>query len=728
MDCFFYICRPDWDQYFREAAMQVGIRAVPVRSDSIDTISVYSCVFVDLSLAIQTPSLLSWTENAISTTNDSLYVVPFFTGERPAKELFAALPPQLSAIQSQTWSEIDVVDRIVSSLWRGRRYVVHNKYRDLASHLFTAIDLPLNALARYGLSVIPSAYLAFHWFLPVQVDFCLAIMMLSSFGGSISRAIVQRRETQLLRYTAKRIGMICGVVVATAAFFVAGSSIGYSTALCPILASWFVCATVGFIGSSINRFAFCTAICDLQMDQATRKQSLKDDCTVLLPMENESPAEYMVRKYTESSFAGRFVHCANENDWLNVFISHRNHEPGIGISERIHKRLLSRGRMVPFLDRVHLQEGSYRREIGEALDRCGVFIAILTNPQDKSWLRRELECAIHNRILYGSPEIHIVEGEYALQDLGLDEQLVKIVNLDSFPRYDVKSPDCENALVLSVESSIYRNYPASLGVWTERIATLLNIPIFLLFASSIVYGGMCLIGVTSGSLAKPFLLLGIFGFAAQCSGASKWLYVATHHPHLETRSNQVLRQVIFMMYPVLLSVVGGACAWIGSQFGEAIVALNLLFGGLVYNVYSPFFLDSKWQDRRYFHKCNAFSLKILQDGDDLVLLCGSDCARELCRLSNVLNRRCRRLDSVVNFRFGSTVVIQREVVVLGSYEAWLLAALSKIPHQERALRILVFGTSACRDWPHQLLNDRPYRDLGQVEVAALFDRVKTELT
>ena len=62
--------------------------------------------------------------------------------------------------------------------------------------------------------------------------------------------------------------------------------------------------------------------------------------------------------------------------------------------DQLYERLVERGRMKPFLDRVHLQENSWRSVLAESLNRCGVFVCILTGRSNRSWVRRELSCAI----------------------------------------------------------------------------------------------------------------------------------------------------------------------------------------------------------------------------------------------------------------------------------------------------------------------------------------------
>lgn len=62
--------------------------------------------------------------------------------------------------------------------------------------------------------------------------------------------------------------------------------------------------------------------------------------------------------------------------------------------DQLSERLVERGRMKPLLDRVHLQESSWRSVLAESLNRCGVFVCILTGRSNRSWVRRELSCAI----------------------------------------------------------------------------------------------------------------------------------------------------------------------------------------------------------------------------------------------------------------------------------------------------------------------------------------------
>lgn len=83
---------------------------------------------------------------------------------------------------------------------------------------------------------------------------------------------------------------------------------------------------------------------------------------------------------------------------------------------------------------MHLQEGSWRSVLAESLNRCGVFFCILTGRSNRTWVRRELSCAIRLSVVYGSPLIRVVEADHTLEELDLDQAARESITLEGLQR------------------------------------------------------------------------------------------------------------------------------------------------------------------------------------------------------------------------------------------------------------------------------------------------------
>lgn len=448
------------------------------------------------------------------------------------------------------------------------------------------------------------------------------------------------------------------------------------------------------LGDWLTRLSVCEAWCDQVVDRNLAQSISRNAPARFLKMPHESAAGYQIRKINEQMRLGHLQPGDNELHWPNVFISHRNDVRGNALSDQLYDKLVERGRLKPFLDRVHLQEGSWRSVLAESLNRCGVFVCILTGRSNRAWVRRELSCAIRLAVVYGSPLIRVVEADYRLEELDLDETVCESVNLGGLQRRSCEPGKEEqqlSQLALELEQTLQRRPAVELVPWLENTMSGLRLGVLLTFVFCPFFW---FFGVWSEQLPGILKMAVCFLLASEFSMLGSWLRWITYSPADETRDTQLQRYLLLVLYPPVLLAVMHWLAAVNEAGAVSLWTVLIMLVGLVVNLEQRFVLDTRFNDPRRTGRAAPWTIIAGDTDRRLVTLADENWTARIGDVCRASGWPCVSLDSLLVLHRGDRLVVQQEWIVSGSLPELLVQQLS----QQRivpAIGLLCFrGTEA----------------------------------
>lgn len=690
----YVICLPEWEAIFVEAARQTGTRPVFIRNASVRDLVPYSCLFVDLEQIVFRPDLLQWVAELDGTRSANLSVVPYYVRETPDFETISRLAPALTLYQARQWTVDNALSRIVYSSSQLRWTQVASQYRNIVVQAYSLFEIPWIFFRSAGFLFLPASFLI-SLLLPFEsITRLLAFGALCATGPWFERACRRRRQTSPVpRESAVLRQRAFAFIIATIACLAAARIYGLQITTSFLLASWLISIICEQIGQSMTRRSHAEAWCSAWLDQRRGISLSPDEPVRLLPREDESEASYLVRKSLELVRLGLLFRGDNPHHWPNVFISHRNDPRGIELSRLLFEQLQQRGLLRPFLDLEHLREGQWRTTLGDALDRCGIFVAILTDLTQKDWVQRELEGALTLAVLYGSPHIYVVEVDYSLDDLHLDPVLASRVQLAEIPRISPQQ---------FASSAKLQQFAAELERTLQRPPAMEFLPVVnvgvhvLRFVSWLAFVVVVLLGLGRGVFPErgtgAWSLL-CFVVAMEFSGLREWLYVVTKNNWTENRDVQSQRYLTALLYPFLLISVSTFLIRDPQQQSAFLLTLNAVLAGLVINLSATFFLETLHQDPRRPGRAISWLPIASSSNTRLLILTEESWTRKIREVVGD-QIECLSLDSVVELHTGDRIILQAELLLAGSFAEFLLELLQPATARKHKIRLLLFGTSS----------------------------------
>lgn len=690
----YVICLPEWEAIFVEAARQTGTRPVFIRNASVRELVPFSCLFVDLEQIVLRPDLLQWVAELDGARSASLSVVPYYVRATPDFETISRLAPALALYQARQWTVDNALSRIVYSSSQLRWAQAASLYRNVVVQAYSLYEIPWIFFRSAGFLILPASFLISLLFPFESMTRLLAFSALCATGPWLERAIRRRRHTSPVR---RESGVLrqqtFAFVIATIACLAAARLYGLQITASLLLASWLISIISEQIGQSMTRRSHAEAWCSAWLDQRRSISLSPDQPPVLLPKEDESEAAYLVRKSLELVQRGLLFHGDNPHHWPNVFISHRNDPRGIELSRLLFEQLQQRGLLRPFLDLEHLREGHWRTTLGDALDRCGIFVAILTDLSQKDWVQRELEGALTLAVLYGSPHVYVVEVDYSLDDLHLDPVLSSRVQLAEIPRI---SPQqfASNAKLQQFAAELERTLQRAPAM---ELLTVVNATLpFLRIVSWLATVVVVLVWLCRGMFPEretgAWSLL-CFVVAMEFSGLREWLYVVTKNNWTENRELQSQRYLTALLYPFLLISVSTFLIRDLQQQSVFLPTLNAVLAGLVINLSARNFLETLYQDPRRPGAAISW-LPVDSSSTARLLILTEESWTQKIREVIGDQIECINLGSVVELHRGDRIILQAELLLAGSFGEFQLQLLTPATARKHEIRLLVFGTGS----------------------------------
>lgn len=547
------------------------------------------------------------------------------------------------------------------------------------------------------------------------------IAALLTIGLWLDQATRRRRDTALVPRVGGPLERRLPSLFAVAAILLGFYRLGFDVTGVVVLSSWLVAMLLESLGDSLTRLSVCEAWCDQVVDRNLAQAIAENAPARLLKMPHESAAGYQIRKINEQMRLGHLQPGDNELHWPNVFISHRNDVRGNALSDQLYEQLQERGRMTPFLDRVHLREGSWRAVLAESLNRSGVFVCILTGKSDRSWVRRELSCAIRLAVVYGSPLIRVVEADYTLEELDLDEAVRERINLEGLPRWRCEPGNEEQQLrhlAMELEQTLQRRPAVQLVPWLEQAMGWLRLAWLLTLVSGPLFW---LFGLWSEQLPGILKMAVCYLLASEFSMLGSWLRLLTYSPAEETRETQVLRHLLLVLYPAVLLAVMHWLAGVNEAGAVSLWTVLIMLVGLVVNLEQRFVLDTRYNDPR--RSGRAAPWRVIAGDTDrrLVILADENWTARIGDVCRASGWPYVSLDSLLVLQRGDRLVVQQEWIVSGSLPELLVQQLS----QQRivpAVGLLCFrGTEAGMSGGESKSSLKKLRALGVTDAGVLTD-------
>jgi hypothetical protein len=632
---FFAICRPELtplleklQQEFNAEVRDVDNNLLQQTNDSVIGLSAsWNIIFVDLEflLAEGSENIKEIIETFLPTAAGiNSYWMPFTIAKERSDFIpnLQMLMSELPEIQVSNLESIDAFyDFAVKGIRNSRGYIrKQQRHYFLIYNLSSIIDQPIRILYNGIAPLSPLIALISSFFLPEIIPKIFLILALAGIGFPISQ-LVQKRDPKTAYkpvYPLKGYAIFILLLNVFCLYY-------FRNFLSPIAVLGYILISViiyqlwTLYSKPVEKLELCRIICSNELDYKNKVNYPGQESTDPWKQQGERLEDQSLRKLKNLSLYG-FTFPSNHLNWRHTFLSHRNNDLGKKSTEIIYRSLKKRGLVIPFVDFLDIKEGSFRKEIADALYRCGTFVSILTTdtPEKLEWIERELNSAFYLFIQYGQPSIIIIEIGIKVENLNLDSKLLEMVKDKKIPVIELE--DNENLdeqisrknVVSLIENNLFRDYP------------ILFFNQFITDFFSLLYFLLCLL--------FPFSLTAVIFVLFKQNNIDSWLGILTDYPflfsiatinifaisnyvsipeifHKFTASRFALDEInppligveeffAYLVLWIIIITIFLTSFWNDNMWELAFVSMLV---GIVINLLSPLFIPTIWQGRKQYY-------------------------------------------------------------------------------------------------------------------------------
>ena len=622
----FTLCRPELTQTLEQLQWELNIETkvldqeilTYIEENIIEASFNWNVIFLDLELLERDAEAKEIIERFLPTTAGiNSYWATFSIDRNPSNIIPNLDMPQLTQVQGNYLEDIaNFYDFGIKSIRNSKRYLrEQSRHFFLLYQLSCIVDRPLRILFN-GIGVIGPVITLLSSLLSYKaISQLLLFGSLSGSGFPLSQ-LVQKRDpkTTFKPLYPLKLYAIFIIILDAICLYQFQDLISLVTCIEVILGSIIFYQLWILYAKPVQKLELCRLICSRELDYSSRSDYPGQESTDPWKQKQERPEARALRQLKNFSRYG-FTFPPNPWNWRHVFLSHRNSDLGIQITELIYNSLKKRSFAIPFADFADIKEGKFRYEISDALSRCGTFISILTpdTPKKQEWVERELNAAFYFYVQFGQPYICIIEAGVSAVDLSLDEQLLKMIENDQIPVVTIDNNQAidkqllEKGVASRIETTIFRDYPIRLlSTIINRFISILYFLLCLLFPFSLLNFILSLQGNYKidnlfGLLIFSFTIINVFAISGYMSIPAIFNRFTASRFSLDEANPTLLGVEEAIVYFVLWVISISLVITVFWNKGIWTITFISMLSGIVINLFSPLFVLPIWQGRKQYY-------------------------------------------------------------------------------------------------------------------------------